>query len=426
MLSTKALAAFLIYTLVVVGSTDAGSGSETLEALGRLLQKHVIKHKYNYKQAVDPEIYMDSTQLITSKGYPCENHYVTTKDGFILNMQRIPHGRGPQPTINLGAEKPVIILQHGLEASSSNWLDNLVNESLGYLLADRGADVWLGNVRGNMYSRNHTTYKPDQKEFWAWSFDEMALFDLPAMVEYVIRKTGAKQIHYLGHSQGTIMGFAGFSSNHTLAAMVKQFYALAPVAKVKNIQSPIRLLAPFANEVALAFALLGRFDFLSYNKQIMDFLAKDVCNDYSDILCENILFILGGFDKTHLNQTRIPVYVAHNPGGTSVQNILHFAQGVNTDAFQMFDYGSANENMAHYGQPTPPQYNLANFNVPVVTYTGNRDFLADPTDVKWLHEQIKAYLVADINVPSWEHLDFIWAFDAPKYCYNDIIQRVFQ
>ncbi len=33
------------------------------------------------------------TGLITSKGYPCENHYVTTEDGFILNMQRIPHGK---------------------------------------------------------------------------------------------------------------------------------------------------------------------------------------------------------------------------------------------------------------------------------------------------------------------------------------------
>lgn len=36
------------------------------------------------------------TQLITSKGYPCENHYATTEDGFILNMQRIPRGQSPK------------------------------------------------------------------------------------------------------------------------------------------------------------------------------------------------------------------------------------------------------------------------------------------------------------------------------------------
>lgn len=33
------------------------------------------------------------TELITSKGYPCENHEVETDDGFILGLQRIPHGR---------------------------------------------------------------------------------------------------------------------------------------------------------------------------------------------------------------------------------------------------------------------------------------------------------------------------------------------
>ena len=31
-------------------------------------------------------------QLITSKGYPAEAHNVTTSDGYILELHRIPHG----------------------------------------------------------------------------------------------------------------------------------------------------------------------------------------------------------------------------------------------------------------------------------------------------------------------------------------------
>ncbi|XP_025087222.1 gastric triacylglycerol lipase-like isoform X2 [Pomacea canaliculata] len=383
---------------------------------------------FTWAITVDPEVYMDSTQLITSKGYPCENHYITTEDGFILNMQRIPHGRAPKcDKFRLHIRpKPVVILQHGLEASSSNWLDNLANESLAYLLADAGADVWLGNVRGNMYSRNHTKLSPDQEEFWAWSWDEMAAYDLPAMLDYVTRTTGQKQVHYVGHSQGTLIGFAGFTSNKTLAAMVKQFYALAPVAKVHHIESPIRLLAPFAKDIAAFYELLGRGEFLQYNRKLMDFLAKYVCTRLGEYLCENVLFVLGGTDSSHLNITRVPVYVAHNPGGTSVQNILHFAQGVNIDAFQKFDFGSAAENTMHYNQSTPPTYQLEDLTVPTVTYTGGRDSLADPDDCAWLLSHLPASILrAHLSFPEWEHLDFIWAYDASKLCYSDIIKRIF-
>lgn len=33
-------------------------------------------------------------------------------------------------------------------------------------MSDVGFDVWISNVRGNAYSRNHTTLKPDDKQFW--------------------------------------------------------------------------------------------------------------------------------------------------------------------------------------------------------------------------------------------------------------------
>lgn len=38
------------------------------------------------------------------------------------------------------------------------------------------------------------------------SFHEMAMYDLPAAIDFVLQKTGQQQLHYVGYSQGCTIG----------------------------------------------------------------------------------------------------------------------------------------------------------------------------------------------------------------------------
>ena len=56
-------------------------------------------------------------------------------------------------------------------------------------------------------------------------------------------------LSYVGHSQGTLTFFIAMETNPELNSKINQMYALAPVTTVANARSPIRLIAPYADNV---------------------------------------------------------------------------------------------------------------------------------------------------------------------------------
>lgn len=75
------------------------------------------------------------------------------------------------------------------------------------------------------------------------------------MLDYVLNVTGQEKLFYVGHSQGTVMGFAGFTFNQSLAAHVEAFFALAPVTTVKYIKGAFRVISDFQDEIAVSSLL---------------------------------------------------------------------------------------------------------------------------------------------------------------------------
>ncbi|XP_034370644.1 lysosomal acid lipase/cholesteryl ester hydrolase [Arvicanthis niloticus] len=365
--------------------------------------------------ALDPEVNMNVTEIIMHWGYVGEEHSVQTRDGFILAIHRIPHGR--KNHFDKGP-KPVVYLQHGFLADSSNWVTNIDNNSLGFLLADAGFDVWMGNSRGNTWSRKHKTLSVSQDEFWAFSFDEMAKYDLPASIDYVLNKTGQEQLYYVGHSQGSTIGFIAFLQMPELAKKIKMFFALAPVLSLNFASGPVVRLARLPE--LLFEDMFGQKQFLPQSA-VVKWLSTHVCTHViMKELCANIFFLICGFNEKNLNMSRVDVYTTHCPAGSSVQNLLHWSQVVKYHKLQAFDWGSRDKNYFHYNQSYPPVYNIKDMRVPTALWSGGRDWLADIRDINIILTEIPK-LVYHKLIPEWDHLDFIWGLDAPWRMYNEVI-----
>jgi len=366
----------------------------------------------------DPEIHMSTPQIIERWGYPVEDHEMTTEDGYILHVHRIPRGKGQ---VEGNVTKPVVLLLHGLLASSSNWVTNLPNQSLGFLLADAGFDVWLGNVRGNTYCKKHITFPTTSGQFWTFSWEQMAKYDLPAMVDYALKKTGQKQLHYVGHSQGSLMMFtkAAMDDSGEFQAKIKSFTALGPVARMAHMDSPLRFLAKFSGPLQMLFSLIGKHEFLP-NSKLIDMWTRVTCETSLKFICTNSLFLMAGFDINNLNVTRIPVYFTHTPAGTSVRNLMHFAQGISSGIWRHYDFGYIG-NRVVYGQWTPPAFDPKKVKLPVHAYWGGRDTLANPVDAAWLLEQLPN-VVESVYDPSKDHLSYVWGLNAADTVYHPIIK----
>ncbi len=362
---------------------------------------------------------MTFEELVMSRGFPLEIHWVGTEDGYILKLYRIPGGKSE--TNYRKKQKQSIYLMHGILDSSDGWICNSEEKCIPFILANLGFDVWLGNSRGNKHSRHHKKYKDDSFEMWNYSFHEMGLYDLPAFLDHITQiNTWSEKVIYIGHSQGTTQLFAALTMNlEYFQSKIKLFIALAPAAKVSNMNSKLlklmRLIKLDVLFEKISWWEVGGHDpkfekFSSWIFPKIPFISHLICELISDSNSESY------------NTKRMSIYHSHIPGGSSIKAISHFVQLSKLESFRMYDYG-AKINMEIYNSTKPKEYFLKSIHdIPIGLFSGAEDKLAHPKDVEWLAEQLGENVVCNKNYEKMGHSTFILSNDMKWF--NDVIDLI--
>ncbi|XP_068148180.1 lipase 3 [Drosophila tropicalis] len=365
-----------------------------------------------------------TVSIVKGHGFDIEEHEVQTSDGYILTMHRIPNHKDHEKQLN----RPVAFLMHGLLCSSSDWVLGGPENGLAFLLSAQGYDVWMGNARGNTYSKRHATKSVYLQPFWNFEWHEIGIYDLPAMMDYVLYVTGQETLSYVGHSQGTTSFFVLSTMIPRFKSRIRSAHLLAPVVWMDHMESPLATVGgPLLGQPNAFVELFGSAEFLP-SSRAMELMGLVMCQDaaFSQIICTNFLFLLGGWDSPYLNETMIPDIMSTTPAGCSINQIFHYLQEYNSGYYRQFDYGKT-RNKKEYGSKTPTEYDIESVDVPIYLYYSDNDYFASIIDVDRLRYTLnpntlkKAYRLPETK---WNHLDFLWGINIREILYDQVIDDI--
>ncbi|KAF3928147.1 hypothetical protein AA313_de0204682 [Arthrobotrys entomopaga] len=338
-------------------------------------------------------------------GYDAEEHIVQTKDGYLLGLHRIPRAKD-EPKPKRGEKgrpkRGVVYLHHGLMMNSEVWVCNLQPEKcLPFVLAEQGYDVWLGNNRGNKYSKKCIYTNSQDTAFWNFSIDEFAMHDIPDSISYILRSTKAKSISYIGFSQGTAQAFAALSIHPDLNEIISVFVALAPAMSPAGLyNSIVDALVKASPDVIFLF--FGRRSLLPSTMFWQSILYPPI---FVTAIDKSLKFLFNWSGKNMSLQQKLASY-AHLYSFTSVKALVHWFQIIRNKKFQMYDDDVQSPVGWGYGRSyyKPAKFPTRNISAPVVLVYGGSDSLVD---IEVMMKELPSHTVAK-EIKHYEHLDFLW------------------
>ncbi|MCO5588296.1 hypothetical protein L7F22_042251 [Adiantum nelumboides] len=218
------------------------------------------------------ELLKDVRYYAESCGFKIINETAETQDGYLLRVNRIVDPTREHEKHSDGRGGFPVLILHGLFQSSGSFVTS-EERSLAFWLARQGGyQVFLGNNRG-VFDMGHKTLSRSDPRFWDYNIRELAIYDVPALVDHVRKQTGYDKIAFIGHSQGNGTMFISLSQSMVpeLGAKLSYFAALAPAV----FAGPLTSCFPFTALRTMQWKTFKRFfgvlDFIPLMKIAYDY-----------------------------------------------------------------------------------------------------------------------------------------------------------
>lgn len=108
---------------------------------------------------------------------------------------------------------PPVLLVHGTFSNRDFFMGGTLERGLARVLAERGFDSWVAELRG--HGRSGEAGRNS-----AWHFEDWIRRDAPALVRGVLEATGRDRVVWLGHSAGGVIAVAFLGAGSDLARSV--------------------------------------------------------------------------------------------------------------------------------------------------------------------------------------------------------------
>ncbi|WVF69990.1 hypothetical protein IAT40_004775 [Kwoniella sp. CBS 6097] len=350
----------------------------------------------------------DPADYAKQVGMDIEHQTVETEDGYYLKMHKVIDPKAKPRSDGRGGF-PVLVL-HGLFQSSGSFVTS-EDRSLAFWLAKNGGyQVYLGNTRG-VFDMGHRNFGRNDPRFWDWTIRELALYDLPALVEHVCRETGYDKIAFIGHSQGNGLAFISLSLGMcpSLGKKLSVFIALAPAVYAGPLTHGFPFTALNKMEWGKWKRFFGVLDFIPLMRWAYDYAPARLFAALGYIM---FAFLFGWTDANWLHRRKTKMF-RFTPTPVSSASIFWWCgKGGFADRKCTLD-----DSLDRWFDDRFP---------PLSIYHGGRDFLvlAEPLIERMEKKEKDVNVIKVTKLDKSEHCDFYWAAEAVEWAYLSFMDDI--